>query len=566
MSFSKRNLVRLQHLSDETISRLIAGELPTVRAFRARSHIEKCWRCRARREAFENAAMQITEHRNRLVERIPTSPGRRAALLDELRHRAETHLPQPMWVRLFSNFRMRVAKQMNPLFASAVIVTVAACLLFWVWQRGANRVTAAELLQRAEASDAVQSQAAGALYQKVRITTPHAEVDRELYRDPRGVRQHRREAVKPEDGPVQQTLASAGVDWDAPLSASSYQEWHDRQASVSDKVEREDGGLLRLVSTVTDDRIESESLTVRMSDFHPVERTIETRTEGTFEIAELHYAVLPWSGVSDALFEPLQPVIAHPSLRLPALPTETELDSAELGARLVLNKLHADEGEQITVVRTDRAIEVKGVVETDARKQEIVRNLWPLPRVKAEVLSMAELAALPRNRDDARSVTMQSVDVQASPLQRFLDSRGGSKTDLSDSSDQLLDAALKVRQNVGELETLSAKFPVSSTSSANASVLAQLQTSYWGRIRVAIDREVATLDALGFTRGQAESPEDGHLDLSGEAERNEALCRELIAGSNGTGRPARQIVADMYQSANRIRMALAQSSSPEQQQ
>jgi len=44
MSFWKTNFDRLQHLSDETISRLIAGELSTVRAFRARSHFEKCWR------------------------------------------------------------------------------------------------------------------------------------------------------------------------------------------------------------------------------------------------------------------------------------------------------------------------------------------------------------------------------------------------------------------------------------------------------------------------------------------------------------------------------------------
>jgi hypothetical protein len=564
MSFFEENLGRLQHLSDEAISRLIAGELSAVRAFRARSHIEKCWRCRARRETFEQAAMQITEHRNRLAERMPTDSGRRAALVAELRRKADHQLPQPMWVRSFSNFRRRVAKQMNPIFASAVIVTVAACLLFWVWQRGANRVTAAELLQRAEASDAAQSHTTGAIYQKIRITTPHAELDRELYRDPRGVRRRRSEQVKAEDEPIQQALTSAGVDWDSPLSASSYQEWHDRQASVSDKVEREDGNLLRLVSTVPDDWIESESLIVRISDFHPVERTIETRTEGTIEIAELDYAVLPWSGVNDALFEPLQPIISHPSLRLPALPTETELDSAELAARLVLNKLHADEGEQITIARTDRAIEVKGVVETDARKQEIVRSLWPLPHVKAEVLSMGELAALPHNGNDTQPITMQSVDVGTSPLQRYLTSRGGATSDLSQSSERLLDAALKVRQNAGELATLDAKFPVSPESSTGASALAQLQTSYSERIEIAVDREVATLNALGFTRGQATPSGNGQIDLSAEAERNEALCRELIAGSNGTGRPAQQIASDMYQSAARIRAALANSSSPEQ--
>lgn len=562
MNFFENNLDRLQHLSDETISRLIAGELPTVRAFRARSHIERCWRCRARREAFEKVAMQITEHRNRLAERMPTDSGRRAQLLAELRQKAEQQSPQPVWLRSLINLRSRIGNQMNPIFASVVIVTAAAFLLFWVWQRGANSVTAAELLRRAEASDAAQKETTGAIYQKFRITTSHAEIEREVYRDPRGVRRRRPEPVKAKEQPLQQTLASAGIDWDAPLSASSYQQWHDGQVSVSDKVEREDGNLLRLVSKVSNDTIEEESLTVRASDFHPVERTIETRTEGTIEIAELNYAVLPWSGVNDALFEPLNAVPAHPALKLPTLPTEEELLSAELAARLALNKLHADEGEQITIVRTDRVVEVKGVVETDQRKQEIVKNLWPLPHVKAEVLSMAELAALPHNDAGPQSITVQSVEAQASPLQRYIESHRDSAGSFDQSSVRLLDAALKVRQNAGELHDLQSRFAISTGSGVSTLEFDQLVASYSGRLQSALDEEVTTLGSLGFAPPQETSSGPTTIDLSAETEHNEALCRELIAGANGTGRPAQQIVRDLYQSAARVRAALAGISSP----
>lgn len=562
MNFFENNLGRLQHLSDETISRLIAGELSAVRSFRARSHIEKCWRCRARREAFEKAAMQVTEHRNRLAERMPTDPGRRARLFAELRQKAEQQVPQPVWLRSLSNLRLRIGNQMNPIFASVVIVTAAAFLLFWVWQRGSNPVTAAELLRRAEASDAAQKETTGAIYQKFRITTSHTEIEREVYCDPRGVRRRRPEPVKAGEQPLRQTLESAGVDWDAPLSASSYQQWHDGQALVSDKVEQENGNLLRLVSKVSNDTIEEESLTVRASDFHPVERTIETRTEGTIEIAELNYAVLPWNGVNDALFEPLSTVPAHPALKLPGLPTEEELLSAELAARLALNKLHADEGEQITIVRTDRVVEVKGVVETDQRKQEIVKNLWPLPHVKAEVLSMAELAALPRNDNGPQSITVQSVEAQASPLQRYIESHGDSADRLDQSSGRLLDAALKVRQNAGELHDLQSRFAATAGSSATAPEFDQLVASYSSRLQSALDEEVTTLGGLGFAPPQAISSGPAAIDLSAEAERNEALCRELIAGANGTGRPAQQIVRDLYQSAAMVRAALAGISSP----
>ncbi len=47
MSFLLRKLNRLQHLSDETLSRLLSGELSTFRSIRARAHIAKCWGCRS---------------------------------------------------------------------------------------------------------------------------------------------------------------------------------------------------------------------------------------------------------------------------------------------------------------------------------------------------------------------------------------------------------------------------------------------------------------------------------------------------------------------------------------
>ena len=96
------------------------------------------------------------------------------------------------------------------------------------------------------------------------------------------------------------------------------------------------------------------------------------------------------------------------------------LDSAELAARLELNHLQADQGEQIAVDRDDREVQVKGIVETSARKQEIARALGKIPLVQVELLSIAELQQQPVDNTTTQSVSMQSVDVAASPLERYL--------------------------------------------------------------------------------------------------------------------------------------------------
>lgn len=558
MNFVTTNLGRFQHLSDETISRLISGELATVRAFRARSHIEKCWQCRSRREALERAAMQVTEHRNRLVERMPSNPQRREMLLSDLRRRSEQSVPQPIWTHSISNLRMWIGNQMSPIVTSTVIIAAAAFLLIWVWQRSdRNPVNAAQLLQRAVASDTATAQEkTGVIYQNIRITTPRAKAEREIYRDPRGIRHRRPEAVTAGTESVQHILSAIGVDWDAPLSADSYREWHDRQTAVSDQVRKDDGNLLILVSKVPNNWIEEESLTVRASDFHPIARTIETRSYGTVEIAEVSYAVLPWSGVNEALFEPLGGSIHANPVILPPLPTAVDLDNAELSARLVLNHLQADEGEQITITRTDHTVEVKGVVETDDRKKEIVQKLWPLPHVKADILSLAELQSLPPDRTSTQAIQIRSVDVQPSPLEKYLDMRQENKTDLSTASQRLLDAALKVRQNTSELTNLRAKFSASDEPGSPDSMVSQLTRSYVERLSAGLDAETATLAALGFADRPGVPSGTTTVDLAAEVNRNEALCRELIAGSAESARSAPEIVSEVYESIARIRRAV----------
>jgi len=554
MSFLKNKLVRLQHLSDETISRLVSGELAVLPAFRAVRHMERCWHCRARREALDHAAMQVTEHRNRMAARTPGNPERRAALFDELRRRSQQADPQPASVPPILKAYELGRISMTPVLSSIAIVVAAAALLAFVWWKPVPVVSASTLLSKAEAFDAAVAHGEpGVIYQRVRITTARSSVEREIYRDARGKRRRRPEQA--EANPVREVLASAHVDWDAPLSAASFRQWHDLQEPRTDVVSR-DGNLLKLVTTSSNGWIQEQSLMVRLSDFHPVGRTIRTRPYGTIEIAELNYAVLGWNTANESLFEPLASF--HAASPVPPAPLSADdLDLAELDARLALNRIHADEGEQINVVRTDRGIEVKGVAETDERMHQIVSSLRQVPHVRTDVLSLAELQGRHDSGPSPQSVSVQTLDVQASPLVRYLSSMGTFGRSVSDVSGSLLDASLAVRRNAAELAALEGSRAAEAASPAKSWVIGELSRSYFSRLLEALDAQEATLRQLGFKPPEAVAPPASAVELLPEAEREDALCRELIAGSDGGTRSGPEIAAEMFASIARIRSAAA---------
>lgn len=488
MSSLGMRLNRLQHVSDESISRLIAGELSPLADLRASRHMVRCWQCRARREAMERAAMRITEHRRIMAARINPDPERRAALVAALRNRAQQQGPPPLATKSLFDISVNPGYPMNPLFASFAIVLIATFLLCWIWQRPKATVSAGQLMLSAQMAERqVAEGKAGVVYQKVHITTTHTSIEREIYRDARGVRQPRPQAMHEEASRVRSLFNQIDVDWDNPLSAVSFREWHDRQQGGVDRVIQREGNLLTLETTVRDSRIEAESLTVRADDFHPVARTIRT-SDNTIQVAELNYAVLDWSGVNDALFEPLpspagssRPVL-H-AVAPPSLPSAMMLDNAELAARLELNHLQADRGEQIAVNRNDHEVQVKGIVETSARKEEIARALGKIPLVQVELLSLAELQQQPVDNTITQSVSMQSVEVAASPLERYLTSTGQPPASQQEIAHTLLDSALQMKQSAVALESLQHRFAAMPQSSAADSAYAQLFASAAERSR-----------------------------------------------------------------------------------
>jgi hypothetical protein len=147
--------------------------------------------------------------------------------------------------------------------------------------------------------------------------------------------------------------------------------------------------------------------------------------------------------------------------------------------------------------------------------------------------------------------------VQPSPLEKYLDTQEDHKGDLDSASQQLLDAVLKVHQNASELASLRERFSAVAESDSQDSILLQLTQSYVKRLSAGLDDETKTLAALGFENQTLPSSNTAAIDVAAEVDRNESLCRELIAGSSESTRPASEIVSEIYKSIARIRLAVA---------
>ena len=562
----QRTLTRLGHLSDETITKLIDGELSSMREYRANAHLGKCWQCKARRETLEKAAFQVVEYRKHQLERrLPLNPERRKAFFVRLDEVLEETATASWWSRTITQLRSVSISHMNPVFASTFVVVAAVALLFLIWQRNTPPVSASVFLQRAVQAEAKQASPVvpGVIYQKVAIITKSKTFERALYRDLARKRKPRAEQVKADEEPVKKQLATAGVDWQQPLSAEDFREWHARQPVVEDAVRRSGNALLTLTTTVPSGPIASETLIVRAQDFHAVGRTVSMRDDERIEVAELHYDVLGWDAVNDSLFEPLNRTPPVPSLVgvLPHLPSPEQLDLAELQARLVLNRLHADSTEELEFLRSQSAVEVKGVVESNTRKQELVSQLKTVPHVVPAIFSVDDLRAHSTGENAVSSVRAYSSVAQVSPLEQFLRARGQGTETLNSTSQQLLDTALAIKQEGNAISDLYQRFGKNAElDETGHAALQQLLDSHASRLREALDAEDKTLTQAGMTRPvalDAWSALDGSRSLLGTtAAINLTLCKELIAGSESPQRDATLIASELFRTTQILRNSL----------
>ncbi len=175
---------------------------------------------------------------------------------------------------------------MNPLLATALSLAVASVVFLALWWQQPLRITANSLLVHLPrhgtpaAREQLCTESSISVYPSRRRAIPPPALFTVTRRAFAGLSQGN------PAGPTRRSsivLPASGVDWEAPLSATTYQDWHDHQRVREDSITRDGAKLIKLTTMVPSGAVRKESLTVRISDFHPVERTVEFDNNETIE-------------------------------------------------------------------------------------------------------------------------------------------------------------------------------------------------------------------------------------------------------------------------------------------
>ena len=567
-----------RHPSDGQMVAFINGELNLRKHAAVAHHLEGCWKCLVRKKQMEETVFALVGWRERrLRPHLPPSAdaqGRLVALLNEQSIREEQSLRNS----LLPGLRSLLPFFMHPVFASIFVVTLASVTLFAIWQQAATSLSASDLLGKALANERASAERAqpGVVYQKLLFRRGTHSMERTVYRDLQRKRVAKEQHLDAAATAMRQALEASGVSWDEPLSAIEYNRWRENQRSTTDHVKQDGDGLVSVITSVPDGPILKESLTMRSSDFHPVRRTIETRSQDTLEIAELSYTELKWGEANEALWEPLSPALHGESEHELSLPTRVllsgeQLDVAELEARLVLNKLNADATEQIEIKRSKNAVHVEGIVDTTQRQRALSAELRQVAHVVPSILSLEELNAHRNTEPGEASIREGTVAAQPAPLEEFFRERSGSAEEMGRVSNQLLSLSLEIQREGNALAELNRRFHRNDElDPSGRSALTQLLSNHSSMLRTALRSEMEILHSISLVAEQG--TEDGQTitstatTLMEQSTRNVALCRELISSSSSPPRTAQSIASEMAKtlhllSRNTVLLASESSSS-----
>ncbi|MGE3440887.1 MAG: hypothetical protein AB7O81_35075 [Blastocatellales bacterium] len=214
-----------------------------------------------------------------------------------------------------------------------------------------------------------------------------------------------------------QILRHNQMDEQRPLSATAFAAWRKRLRAQTESVTESRDGLILTVRSAEPyavQQIREASLLFRKSDWHAVTLRLQVQGDGavnSYELSEAAYEVVPLAALTvfaDAAPLPLATITASTPVPAPTLapavaalaptvtpatfaPTSAAWQEAEIAALFALHQMQADRGEQIEVGReAERQIVVRGLVETDARKEQLQAALVGLPLVVVRLQSVEE--------------------------------------------------------------------------------------------------------------------------------------------------------------------------------
>lgn len=477
---------------------------------------------------------------------------------------------------LHERYQRIFIRDMNLLLTSAAVLAAGAIFCFCVWLKSVPPMSASVLLQRAAAAERVQVSASepAVIYQRVRIQSAGRSIERSIHLDPAGGRRPKQLQSDAQTLALKARLVEAGVGWDEPLSAAGYQDWRNHSKITRDVVRKTGENLVTLTTTVADAKVIEESLTVRANDFHPVARTISFRNADNVEIAELDYAVVPLNVADPSWFEPTTGAVSDTSRGhtrsserfVPTSLTEGQIDEAELGALLVLHQLHAESDNRVQIIRRANGVQVKGIVEDEARKRELETRLNAVQHVIPSIFTFAELerqqSAPEVKAAQSPRPQLQSDEEQSSPLAEYLSAKGESRSELSLLANRIADSAYVIDRESSQLTELMMRYGSDEQlSEAGRTKLNQLVAEHKATILEALEEEERSLINAGLAKPLAD-PQKAALSIEEVAEKNRRLCEELIFGEGIHARSAPDILPDLELTIRQLHVATSRLSPP----
>jgi len=452
--------------------------------------------------------------------------------------------------------------RLTPLTSTAFVCAVLMVIFFILKLQGFSLIRPAEFLQRATTSERqdVQSAQSGIILQRVSIRSSQGAFERSTYRDPESKHHLKERPLDEKKMRLKTRLAEAGIDWDAPLSATSFQVWQTHSHVKTESVHNVNEKVLTLRVDIEGSDVKQETISIRAADFHPIGKTVEFRDLETVEIAELNYAVVPWAMINQDLFESDSsrsgtvtdaPQSLQPTQRL--LPSDVELDMIELEVRTALHDFHVDSTDRLTISRSKIGVQVSGLVEDEKQRSDVKRRLDLIPHVSANLATVEDASHLPERTMPASGVQLESVVAEPSLLETFLLKQGESREVSSDVADRLFVASTSLLRANKALSQLKERFPPDKLSPHALELYNGLFISWCGELEAALSKELAAIQQTGIQMPPDDAVGSGSIDMNAEIENNRALLKELIGHDAPDARTAPVVLTDLARSVESLR-------------
>jgi hypothetical protein len=476
----------MSHPNDEQLLLYADGESPARTASEIRSHLEACWQCRVELEELQNTVSECVRYRKNTLQRhLPPPP---AAWTDIYRGFAAIDAaldPASFWDRAawFLQAPLRNARRWAPVAATLLVV----CGLFY-WFRQTPSVQAAELLRKAVAAEDARPQKP----RRIQIRTKNQSLTH-LARPGKNVAlsSAERDAIRP----IQALLQAADYNWEQPLSAKSYQAWHDRLSGKQDEVIEEQAAY-RIRTRTASGELTAATLTVSRQDLRPVEERFEFSNREWVEITELVDNAAPdaivAAGGNSSYKQYEAPFSIRPKqAQLPG-PAVSATIGDELRVLAALNRVGADLGDPIEVSRAGGDIVVTGVGIAPQRQQEISGALSAQSHVIVR-FSDSVPAKVEPEKEASTDIVVVNADVQQ--LQAKMAEQIGGRVNFTQLAAQVLDLSDPMMSRAYALRRLAERFPVElepELSAQDWQLLRSLQRQHSEALR----RQMAEIDRL----------------------------------------------------------------------